>query len=180
MLSQGPPAAASAKMKSDLIAVIPNLRAFAVSLCGNPDRADDLVQETLVKAWSNLGSFVEGTNLPAWLFTILRNIYYSEYRKRRREVPDDTLGEQGDGAPPVDERLSREHDLSLLQQALRQLPEGKRDVLLLSRFQNLQYSEIGKLLGCEPGAVKLRVFRALKELRQVFGDLQKEKAYDVR
>ena len=68
-MSEGPPAAASAKMKADLIAVIPNLRAFAVSLCGNPDRADDLVQETLVKAWSNLGSFVEGTNLPAWLFT---------------------------------------------------------------------------------------------------------------
>ena len=87
-MSEGPPAAASAKMKADLIAVIPNLRAFAVSLCGNPDRADDLVQETLVKAWSNLGSFVEGTNLPAWLFTILRNIYYSEYRKRRREVAD--------------------------------------------------------------------------------------------
>src|ERR1700731_5400984 len=78
----------SAQLKADLISAIPNLRAFAVSLCGNPDRADDLVQETLVKAWSNLATFVEGTNMPAWLFTILRNIYYSEYRKRRREVAD--------------------------------------------------------------------------------------------
>ncbi len=68
---------ASPQLKSDLLAAIPSLRAFAVSLSGNPDRADDLVQETLVKAWSNLGSFVEGTNFPAWLFTILRNVYYS-------------------------------------------------------------------------------------------------------
>jgi len=67
----------SQQLRTDLIGAIPNLRAFAVSLCGNPDRADDLVQETLVKAWSNLSSFAEGTNLAAWLFTILRNIYYS-------------------------------------------------------------------------------------------------------
>ncbi len=73
--------------KADLVAAIPNLRAFAVSLCGNADRADDLVQETLVKAWSNLASFTEGTNLTAWLFTILRNIHYSDFRKRRREAP---------------------------------------------------------------------------------------------
>ena len=70
--------AASSQITADLLSVIPNLRAFAVSLCGNLDRADDLVQETLVKAWGNIGTFVEGTNLRAWLFTILRNIYYSD------------------------------------------------------------------------------------------------------
>src|SRR5665213_2279233 len=78
----------SPQLKADLISAIPNLRAFAASLCGNSDRADDLVQETLVKAWSKLGTFVEGTELRAWLFTILRNNFYSEYRKRRREVAD--------------------------------------------------------------------------------------------
>ena len=77
-----------ASMKAELLAAIPSLRAFAMSLSGNIDRADDLVQETLVKAWSNLGSFTEGTNMSAWLFTILRNLFYSEYRKRRREVAD--------------------------------------------------------------------------------------------
>ena len=76
------------KLKAELIASIPRLRAFGVSLCGSADRADDLVQETLVKAWANLGSFAEGSNLRAWLFTILRNAYFSQYRKRRREVPD--------------------------------------------------------------------------------------------
>ncbi len=65
-----------------------SLRAFAVSLCGDKERADDLVQETLFKAWNHLDSFKEGTNLKAWLFTILRNTYFSERRKRRREVED--------------------------------------------------------------------------------------------
>src|ERR1700683_1642361 len=74
-----------AQIKRDMVSAIPRLRAFAVSLCGNPDRADDLVQETLAKALLNIKSFTIGTNLLAWLFTILRNAYYSEFRKRRRE-----------------------------------------------------------------------------------------------
>ena len=79
---------ASKSVKDELLEQIPSLRAFAVSLCGQMDKADDLVQEALVKAWSNLGSFTEGTNMRAWMFTILRNVYYSEHRKRRREVQD--------------------------------------------------------------------------------------------
>ena len=71
-----------------MIAAVPNLRAFAISLCGDVDRADDLVQETLVKAWNKLSSFEQGTNFKAWLFTILRNTYFSERRKLRREVKD--------------------------------------------------------------------------------------------
>src|SRR5262249_34919298 len=71
-----------------LVADQGSLRAFAVSLCGDKERADDLVQETLFKAWNHLDSFKEGTNLKAWLFTILRNTYFSERRKRRREVED--------------------------------------------------------------------------------------------
>src|SRR5215470_13961314 len=80
-----------------LVAMIPSLRAFAISLCGDPCRADDLVQETLVKAWDHLDSFEEGTGLKAWLITILRNTFLSEFRKRRREVAE------GDG----------EHDLAI-------------------------------------------------------------------
>ena len=71
-----------------LISTIPNLRAFAISLCRDRSRADDLVQETLVKAWSNLESFEMGTNFKAWLFTILRNTYFSQLRKRQREIED--------------------------------------------------------------------------------------------
>src|ERR1700745_3682542 len=71
-----------------MLRAVPSLRAFAISLCGNVDRADDLVQETLLRAWANLNSFEPGTNMSAWLFTILRNLFRSEYRKRRREVED--------------------------------------------------------------------------------------------
>ena len=71
-----------------MLAAVPSLRAFAISLCGNVDRADDLVQETLLRAMANIDSFQPGTNMSAWLFTILRNLFRSEYRKRRREVED--------------------------------------------------------------------------------------------
>lgn len=80
--------AVSPGFKNDLLGAIPSLRAFAVSLSQNADRADDLVQETLVKAWDKHMSFQPGTNMKAWLFTILRNEFYSQMRKRGREVQD--------------------------------------------------------------------------------------------
>src|SRR5207302_2806020 len=76
------------QLRDDILAAVPNLRAFAISLSGNTDRADDLVQETLLRAIANIDSFQPGSNLPAWLFTILRNLFRSDYRKRRREVED--------------------------------------------------------------------------------------------
>ena len=75
-------------IRDQVLATVPSLRAFAISLCGNIDRADDLVQETLLRALAHINSFQPGTNMPAWLFTILRNLFRSEYRKRRREVED--------------------------------------------------------------------------------------------
>src|SRR6476620_5067403 len=75
-------------LRDQILAAIPSLRAFAISLSGNVDRADDLVQETLLRALANIHSFQPGTNMPAWLLTILRNLFRSEYRKRRREVED--------------------------------------------------------------------------------------------
>ena len=75
-------------VRDAMLAAVPSLRAFAISLCGNVDRADDLVQETLLRAMANIDSFQPGTNMSAWLFTILRNLFRSEYRKRRREVED--------------------------------------------------------------------------------------------
>src|SRR3984893_5684733 len=76
-------------MRDAMLGAVPRLRAFAISLCGNVDKADDLVQETLLRALSHIDQFEPGTNLPAWLFTILRNLFRSDYRKRRREVEDD-------------------------------------------------------------------------------------------
>src|SRR6201992_979910 len=75
-------------VRKAVLSAVPSLRAFAISLCGNVDRADDLVQETLLRALANIDTFQPGTNMSAWLFTILRNLFRSEYRKRRREVED--------------------------------------------------------------------------------------------
>jgi RNA polymerase sigma-70 factor, ECF subfamily len=75
-------------LRDEMLATLPNLRAFAISLTNDPVRADDLVQGTILRAWANSHRVEPGTNLCAWLFTILRNLFHSEYRKRRREVED--------------------------------------------------------------------------------------------
>jgi RNA polymerase sigma factor (sigma-70 family) len=101
-----------------------NLRAFAVSLCGDRERADDLVQETLFKAWNHLDSFREGTNLKAWLFTILRNTYFSERRKRKREVED----ADGNYAATLSSRPEQHGhmDMQDFRAALARLPDDQR------------------------------------------------------
>lgn len=157
--------AASSRITADLLSVIPNLRAFAVSLCGNLDRADDLVQETLVKAWSNIDTFVEGTNLRAWLFTILRNIYYSEYRKRRREVadPDGTFAAKLATAPAQSGHM----DLLDFRAALQQLPSDQREALILIGASGLSYEEAAGICGCAIGTMKSRVNRARSHLAEM-------------
>ena len=155
----------SAQLKAGLIGSIPNLRAFAVSLCGNPDRADDLVQETLVKAWSNIGSFIEGTNLPAWLFTILRNIYYSEYRKRRREVADSDglIAAKLASAPAQNGHM----DFLDFRAALQRLPVDQREALILIGASGLSYEEAAGVCGCAVGTMKSRVNRARNRLSEI-------------
>jgi RNA polymerase sigma-70 factor, ECF subfamily len=157
--------AASSQMTADLLAVIPNLRAFAVSLCGNLDHADDLVQETLVKAWGSLDSFVTGTNLRAWLFTILRNIYYSEYRKRRREVadPDGAFAANLATAPAQSGHM----DLLDFRAALQQLPSDQREALILIGASGLSYEEAAQICGCAIGTMKSRVNRARNRLAEM-------------
>jgi RNA polymerase sigma-70 factor (ECF subfamily) len=157
--------ASGAGLKADLLGAIPNLRAFAVSLCGNSDRADDLVQETLVKAWSSLSTFSEGTNLTAWLFTILRNIYYSDYRKRRRETPDP------DGAlaarlvsPPAQ---NSHMDFLDFREALAKLPLDQREALVLVGASGLSYEEAAAVCGCAAGTMKSRVNRARNRLAEL-------------
>jgi RNA polymerase sigma factor (sigma-70 family) len=93
-------------VRDAMLAAVPSLRAFAISLCGNMDRADDLVQETLLRAMANIDSFQPGTNMSAWLFTILHNLFRSEYRKRRREV-EDTEGTYAENLKSHPEQHSR-------------------------------------------------------------------------
>ena len=150
-----------------LISTIPNLRAFATSLCRDPSRADDLVQETLVKAWTNLASFEKGTNFKAWVFTILRNTYFSEIRKRRREVED------ADGA-----QAGRMYDLPHQQvhmefadftKAFASLGSDHKEALLLVGAEGFSYMEAAEITGVPEGTVKSRVNRARAALTKLLG-----------
>ena len=159
------------EIRTALIAAIPNLRAFAISLCGNADRADNLVQETLVKAWGNIGSFTAGTNMPAWLFTILRNIFYSEYRKRRRGV-DDPDGEMAGRLSTLPDQPGH-MDFLDLKAALQKLPADQREALILVGASGLSYEAAADICKCAVGTMKSRVNRArsrLIELLAMKGD----------
>jgi RNA polymerase sigma-70 factor (ECF subfamily) len=145
-----------------MLATVPRLRAFAVSLSGNVDRADDLVQETLLRAWTHLDKFDPGTNMPAWLFTILRNLYRSEYRKRRREV-EDVNGMHAERLVAPPEQTGRV-EMEEFRTALTKLPEDQRDALILIGASGFSYEEAAQICGCAVGTVKSRVFRARTQL----------------
>jgi len=154
-----------ASLRDALIGEIPKLRAFAISLCGDRTQADDLVQETLVKAWDKFESFEEGTNLRAWLFTILRNTFLSERRKRWREVEDGT----GSFAAALATRPEQpgHMDLADLLDALSRLPEAQRTALMLVAASGLSYEEAAKVCGCAVGTIKSRVNRGRARLAEL-------------
>jgi RNA polymerase sigma-70 factor, ECF subfamily len=151
----------------DLLGTIPSLRAFARSLGASPDRADDLVQETLIKAWANQKSFVQGTNLKTWLFTILRNTAYSDYRKRWREVED---GDGSYAAGLVTQPNQIAHlDMADFKTALVSVPEEQREALILVGACGFSYDEAAQICGCAVGTIKSRVNRARKSLADTLG-----------
>jgi RNA polymerase sigma-70 factor (ECF subfamily) len=149
-------------LRDQILAAIPSLRAFATSLTGNRDRADDLVQDAILRAWANLDRFERGTNLNAWLFTILRNQFHSEYRKRKREVED------ADGSyaarlkthPDQQSRL----DFEDFRAALATLPLDQREALLLVGAQGMSYEDAAAVCQVAVGTVKSRVNRARSKL----------------
>ena len=122
-----------------MLAAVPSLRAFAISLCGNVDRADDLVQETLLRALANIDSFEPGTNMSAWLFTILRNLFRSEYRKRRREV-EDADGSYAERLKTQPEQTSQV-EFEEFRTALAKLPPDQREALILVGASGFSYEE---------------------------------------
>jgi RNA polymerase sigma-70 factor (ECF subfamily) len=149
-------------LRDAVLAAVPKLRAFAISLSGNVDRADDLVQETLLRALANIDSFQPGTNLQAWLFTILRNLFRSEYRKRRREVEDT----DGNYAESMVSQPEQEGQLEFkeLRAALAKLPQDQREALILVGASGFSYEEAAAICGCAIGTIKSRVNRARNRL----------------
>src|SRR3712207_3578598 len=150
------------ELREALLAALPIFRAFAISLSGQVDRADDLVQDTLLRALSNLHRFEPGTNLNAWLFTILRNLFHSEYRKRRREVedPDGSYAGRLRVQPEQGARL----DFEDFREALAKLPHDQREALLLVGASGFSYEEAAAICECAVGTIKSRVNRARSRL----------------
>ena len=156
-----------ARFRQHLLAAIPKLRAFALSLASHADYADDLVQETLMKAWNHQASFQDGTNIKAWLFTILRNEYFSQLRKRRREVED----ADGDYAGSVMTPGGQESQLDMadLRIALQQLPDDQREAVVLVGASGFSYQEVADICHVPVGTVKSRVNRARTKLAALLG-----------
>ena len=157
-----------------MIAQLPGLRAFAISLCGNRDRADDLVQDTILRAWAAHGSFTEGGNIRAWLFTILRNAYFGELRKRRREVADS----DGFHTARLVTSGGQEAHLEYLEfeQALARMPVDQREVLILIGASGFSYEEAAEITGVAIGTIKSRLNRAREKLANM---LSIEGAQDI-
>lgn len=150
------------EFKNELMPLIPALRAFARSLCNNVALADDLAQETLLRAWAHRDSFILGTNLRAWLFTIARNAFYSNARRRSREVedPDGYYSNNLSVAPMQHNGL----DLEDLQRGLSKLPPEQREAIMLIGASGCSYEEAASICGCAVGTIKSRVSRARRSL----------------
>ncbi len=153
--------------RSEIIAMTPRLYNFAMSLTKNPSAADDLVQDTFLRAWRSRARFTVGTNLGAWLFTIMRNAFYSRHRKEVREIADSD-GDYADRLAAAPEQ-SGHVDLLDAQTALTKLPLPMRQALILVAIENLSYEEAATVMNCRIGTVKSRVWRAREQLAQILG-----------
>ncbi|MPR10185.1 sigma-70 family RNA polymerase sigma factor [Microvirga tunisiensis] len=163
---------ADAQFSRLLLAVLPELRAFALSLTHDGVGADDLVQETLLRAWSGAERFQEGSNIRAWLFTILRNLFCTERRRRRREV-DDPEGKMA-ARLRIDPDQPSHLEFEDVRTALRSLVPVNREALILVGAQGLSYEEAAEVCGVAVGTIKSRVNRARVHLMEV---LQLETGY---
>ena len=157
---------------------------FFFRLTGRQALAEDLVHEVFLRmiryreTWQAQNAAVDSGAFEAWMYRIARNTLVDHSRKHRHETPgaEDQMETIASERPTPFESTAKRQDLALLYRALRELPEDKRELLVLTRFEGLTHEQIGRILGCEAGTVKGRVFRAMKELGSIYSDLSKEKA----
>ncbi len=148
----------STLLKNDIAVLLPELRAFSRSLTNHVDRADDLVQDTVLKAWKSRDSFKPGTNLKAWLFTILRNTFYSDRRRAGRIVEDVDNVHTDCMVAATDQQ--DQMGLQELRRALTTLPDEQREALILIGAGGFSHEEAASIMGVAVGTIKSRVFRA--------------------
>lgn len=150
-----------------LLATVPHLRAFARSLCRHQERADDLVQETLLKAWEHRASLRVPERLKPWLFTILRNAFYHSRRHARLEVEDADGTHSGRvGIGPAQSITTDFHDAM---SALDCLPEDQREAIVLVFIHGMSYEEAAEICVCSVGTLKSRINRGRKRLADDLG-----------
>jgi RNA polymerase sigma-70 factor (ECF subfamily) len=147
-----------------MLATIPKLRAFACSLCRNTDFADDLVQETLLRAWTNFALFKPGTNMAAWLFTILRNVFYSELRGKHRSF--EPLDGHADRLASKPTQMAHA-EFNDFHEAFGSLQPEQREALILIGASGLSYEEAAQVCGCAEGTIKSRVHRGRARLAEL-------------
>jgi len=162
--------------KRGLVEMLPHLRNFARSLTRNPAQADDLVQDTMVKALANVDRFDPDTNLRPWLFTILRNTFYSNLRRRWREVEDG----EGHYAARLNEPAHQDGKLDFddFRKAFSQLQDEHREVLTLIGASGCSYDEAAEICGCAVGTIKSRVNRGRRRLEELMQQANKGTAGD--
>jgi RNA polymerase sigma-70 factor (ECF subfamily) len=153
---------------------------FFVHLNGDRDLSEDLVQDVFFRMLRFRHTYDPAQAFTAWMYRIARNAGVDHARRKKPEVPIDSgsdpeernaMREPVSTAPGADEQLSKAQELRLLRKALDRLPEEKREILILSRFQNLKYDEIAAILGCELSTVKVRVFRATRALGEIYFEM---------
>jgi RNA polymerase sigma-70 factor, ECF subfamily len=150
---------------------------YFVSMNGDREQAEDLVQEVFFRMLRYRTSYDPAQSFTAWMYQIARNAGVDQVRKRRAaEVVDIDSFTLVSASPGPEESASRGQDLALLRRAMDQLPEDKREILVLSRFQGMKHEDIAEVLGCEVGTVKVRVYRAIRALEQIYFTLEKERA----
>jgi RNA polymerase sigma factor (sigma-70 family) len=157
---------------------------FFFRLTGRQALAEDLVHEVFLRmiryreTWQAESAASDSGAFEAWMYRIARNALVDHSRKHRHEVPsgEDQLESIPSERPTPFDATAKRQDLKLLYRAMRELPEDRRELLVLTRFQGLSHEQIGRILGCEASTVKGRVFRAMKELGSIYSDLCKEKA----
>ena len=158
----------------DLLAAIPRLRRYARVLTGDPARADDLVQETLARGWEKRRLWAAGTDLRAWLFTIMHNVFVNQRAMAVRESQNVSLDAEGDAGPAwqVPVRAPQQTHVELLEvlRQLAQLPPEQREVLVLAAVDEMRYEEIATMLSIPVGTVMSRLSRAREKLRRAMSD----------
>lgn len=170
------PTSNKAQLSAEMVDLIPALRAFARTFCSHPAEADDLVQETLLKAIASISQFQPGTKLKSWLFTIMRNTFYTRTRRAKRERPG--------GADCVSSHPSGEatQEWSIrgaeIERAIAALPEQQREVLILVGVLGVSYEESARICNCAIGTIKSRMNRARQSLLELLGEETPEGAIE--